>query len=119
MSMSGMYDFTVKVPSRIGTPIYYAFGALAGEDSPEMVAASPVSHIDSADPPFLILHSPKDGVIPVEQAEIMLARFTETGVPPTLVIVENGDHGLQGKDAVPTQDEINNSIFDFLEGNLK
>jgi len=32
ISMSGIYDFTIKVPSGIGTPIYYAFGSLAGKD---------------------------------------------------------------------------------------
>lgn len=122
VSMSGIYDFTVKVPSGIGTPIFYAFGALAGKDSPEMLAASPVSHIDPDDPPFLILHGTSDGVLPVEQAEIMHARLIETGVPSTLVIVENGDHGLQalpGKETSPSQDEINQIIFDFLEENLK
>jgi acetyl esterase/lipase len=119
VSMSGMYDFTVKVPSGIGTAIYYAFGALAGKDTPEMVAASPVSHLDPGDAPFLILHGTKDGVILVEQAEIMQVRLEEAGVPSTLVIVQNGDHGLQGKDASPTQEEINQIIFDFLEANLK
>jgi len=122
VSMSGIYDFTVKVPSGIGTPIFYVFGALAGKDSPEMLAASPVTYIDSNDPSFLILHGTSDGVLPVEQAEIMHAHLTEAGVPSTLVIVENGDHGLQalpGKETSPTQDEINQTIFNFLEMNLK
>ena len=122
VSMSGVYDFTVKVPSGIGTPIFYAFGALAGKASPEMLAASPVTHIDPDDPPFLILHGTSDGVLPVEQAEIMHARLTEAGVSSTLVIVENGDHGLQalsGKETSPSPEEINQIIFDFLETNLK
>jgi acetyl esterase/lipase len=122
VSMSGIYDLTVKVPSGIGTPIFYAFGALAGKESPEMLAASPVTYIDPNDPPFLILHGTQDGVLPVEQAEIMHARLAEAGVPSTLVIVENGDHGLQalpGKEISPSQDEINQIIFDFLEANLK
>ena len=119
VSMSGMYDFTVKIPSGIGSAIYYAFGALAGKGSPEMLAASPVTHIDANDPPFLILHGTSDGVIPVEQAEIMNTHLTEAGVPSTLVIVEKGDHGLQGKNASPTQEEINTVILDFLAKNLK
>jgi acetyl esterase/lipase len=119
---SGIYDLTVKVPAGIGTPIFYAFGALAGKESPEMLAASPVTYIDSADPPFLILHGTQDGVLPVEQAEIMHTRLTEAGVPSTLVIVENGDHGLQplpGKEISPSRNEIDQIIFDFLEANLK
>lgn len=119
IGQSGMYDFTVKALSGIGTPIFYAFGALPGKESPEMLAASPVTHVSPDDPPFLILHGTQDGVIPVEQAEIMNARLVETGVPSLLVIVENGDHSLQGKNTSPTQDEINAAILDFLKKNLK
>jgi acetyl esterase/lipase len=122
VSLSGIYDFTIKVPSGIGTPIYYAFGSLAGKETPEMMAASPVTHIDADDPPFLIMHGTQDGVLPVEQAELMHAGLTEAGVPSTLVIVENGDHSLNpmhGKEVSHTWDEINQIIFDFLETNLK
>ena len=43
LSMSGFSDFTVKMPSGINSSIYYAFNKLAGDDSPENVAASPVT----------------------------------------------------------------------------
>ena len=122
ISLSGIYDFMAEVPSGMGTVVFYAFGALPGKESPEMLAASPVTQIDSNDPPFLILHGTQDGVLPVEQAEIMHARLTEAGVPSTLVIVENGDHSLQalpGKETSPGPEEINQIIFDFLENNLK
>ena len=119
VSISGMYDFTVKIPSGIGSAIYYAFGALAGKASPEMLAASPVTHIDANDPPFLFLLGTSYGLIPVEPAELINTHLTEAGVPSTLVIVEKGDHGLQGKNASPTQEEINAVILDFLAKNLK
>jgi acetyl esterase/lipase len=120
--LSGIYDFTIKVPSGIGTPIYYAFGTLAGKESPEMLAASPVTYIDADDPPFLIIHGTQDAVLPVEQAEIMHAQLTKAGVPSTLVIVENGDHGLNpsfGREVSHTWEDINQIIFDFWETNLK
>ena len=123
VSQSGIYDFTTDVPSGIGTPVYYAFGALPGQESPKMLAASPVTYVDADDPPFLILHGTQDGVLPVAQAEMMHAQLTEVGVSSTLLIVENGDHGLQpylpGKEISPTQEEIYQEIFDFLEANLK
>ena len=122
ISLSGIYDFMAEVPSGMGTVVFYAFGALPGKESPEMLAASPVTQIDSNDPPFLILHGTQDGVLPVEQAEIMHVRLAEAGVPSTLVIVENGDHGLQalpGKETSPGPEEINQINFDFLENNLK
>ena len=88
-----------------------------------MLAASPITYIDAEDSPFLIQHGTQDGVLPLAQAEIMHARLTEVGVSSTLVIVENGDHGLQpylpSKEISPTQEEINQAIFEFLEANLK
>jgi len=119
----GVYDLTVEVPPALGTTSFYVFGALAGKESPETLAASPVTHIDANDPPFLILHGTQDAMIPVEQAEIMYARLAESGVSSSLVIVENGNHGLQpylpNKEITPTQDEINQIILDFLAENLK
>lgn len=119
ITMAGLSDFTADMPSGINSSIYYVFGKLAGEASPEMVAASPVTYIDAHDPPFLIFHGDEDGVVPVAQSEILHARLQEAGVDSTLVIVKGGDHGLQGPDATPTQAEISALINAFLERNLK
>jgi len=119
VTLAGLSDFTVDMPDGINMAIYYAFGGLAGTESEKNIAASPVTYITPDDPPFLILHGDKDGVVPVEQAKILHAALTEAGVPSQLGIVENGDHGLQGKNATPTQEEIFNLIFAFLEANLK
>lgn len=119
ISLSGLSDFTVKLPSGINMSIYYAFGGLAGDGSPEMTTASPVTYITADDPPFLILHGDNDGVVPVAQSETLQAQLTAAGVASTLVIVQNGDHGLQGPDAAPTQAEINQIISDFLAQHLR
>jgi dipeptidyl aminopeptidase/acylaminoacyl peptidase len=117
--MSGFSDFTADMPSGINSSIYYAFGKLAGTDDPKNVAASPVTYITVDDPPFLIIHGDNDGVAPVEQSQILHDRLTEAGVPSTLLIVEGGDHSLQGPDTNPTQEEISAAINDFLETSLK
>ncbi|NJN54356.1 MAG: prolyl oligopeptidase family serine peptidase [Anaerolineae bacterium] len=119
ISMAGLSDFIVKLPSGINSSVYYAFGGLAGDASPEMAAASPVTYITADDPPFLIIHGDNDGVVPVAQSEILHERLTAVGVPSTLVIVQNGDHSLQGPDASPTQAEINEKISAFLAEHLK
>ena len=120
--MSGISDFTSNIPSGLNGSIYYAFGKLAGKDTPENVAASPISYITPDDPPFLIIHGDRDGVVPVEQARILRSKLSEIGVPTTLIIVEGGDHGLQnpkGGDTDPTGAEINQTIRKFLEETLK
>jgi acetyl esterase/lipase len=119
LSMAGFSDFTADMPSGINSSIYYAFGELAGSDDPKNVAASPVTYITPDDPPFLIIHGDNDGVAPVEQSQILHARLTEAGVPSTLIIVEGGDHSLQGPDTASTQEEISAAINEFFESTLK
>lgn len=120
--LSGISDFTTNIPSGLNSSIYYAFGKLANKNTPENVAVSPITYITPGDPPFLIFHGDRDGVVPVEQARTLHSKLSETGVPSTLVIVEGGDHGLRkpnGGDASPTGAEINQVIVEFLEENLK
>jgi acetyl esterase/lipase len=119
LSMSGLSDFTVKMPSGINSSIYYAFGKLAGDDALENVAASPVTYITADAPPFLIIHGDNDGVVPVEQSEILHGRLQQAGAASQLIIVQGGDHGLQGPEATPTQVEISAAISAFLEESLK
>jgi acetyl esterase/lipase len=119
LTMSGLSDFTAQIPGGLNSSIYYAFGKLAGTDDPKNIAASPVTYITPDDPPFLIIHGDNDGVVPVEQSQILHTRLTEAGVSSTLIIVEGGDHGLQGPDTNPTQEEISAAISIFFEENLK
>lgn len=119
ITIAGLSDFTRRISGGVNSSIYYVFGELAGRSTPKMVAASPVTYITPDDPPFLILHGDKDGVVPLDQAETLHARLTETGVSSTLVIVHNGNHGLQGANVSPSQEEIRARILAFLEENLK
>jgi len=115
VDISGPTDLTLEMPNGIAMAIYYAFTKLPGTDAEVLVAASPVTYVTPDDPPFLILQGDKDPYIPVNQAEALHTRLTEAGVSSTLVVVKNGDHGLQGADASPTQEEISEIILEFLK----
>jgi acetyl esterase/lipase len=118
---SGLSDFTRPIEGGVSMEIYFTFGALAGDTDPRMAAASPITYITSDDPPFLIIHGDKDGVVPVEQAKVLNDRLTQAGVPSTLVIVQGAGHdlkGLNGKPTVPAADEISADILAFLKKNL-
>jgi len=122
ISMAGIADFTSNIPSGLNGSIYYAFGKLAGKDTPENIAASPITYITPDDPPFLILHGDRDGVVPLEQAKILNQKLTEANVSNKFVIVEGGDHGLispTGGETNPSADIINQMVMEFLEENLK
>jgi acetyl esterase/lipase len=120
--MSGITDFTSNIPDGLNTAIFYSFGYLAGSNTPENVTASPITYVTPDDPPFLILHGDKDGIVPLEQAKILDKSLKDAEAPSTLVIIQNGDHGLQslnGEPTVPTQEEYSKMIAEFLEENLK
>jgi acetyl esterase/lipase len=54
---------------------------------------SPVYHVTAATPPTLIIHGDADKLVPIQQAEVMLARLKEAGIPAELVRREGADHG--------------------------
>jgi len=119
--MSGISDFTKDIPDGLNGSIYYAFNFLANSNTPENVAVSPITYVTADDPPFLIIHGDKDGVVPLAQAETLHKTLTDAGVSSTLVIIQGGDHSLKtlnGQPTVPTQEEYSKMISDFLEANL-
>lgn len=41
--------------------------------------ASPVSHVDKSDAPFLIIHGEEDDIVPIAQSEVLAAKLFTTG----------------------------------------
>jgi acetyl esterase/lipase len=54
---------------------------------------SPITHVSSDDPPVLIIHGDADKLVPIQQAEIMVERLKEAGIPATLSVREGKAHG--------------------------
>ncbi len=54
---------------------------------------SPVYHASKDSAPSLIIHGDKDKLVPIQQAELMVAKLKEHGVPCELVTKKGGDHG--------------------------
>jgi dipeptidyl aminopeptidase/acylaminoacyl peptidase len=83
--------------------------------------ASPITHVTSDDPPFLLIHGDQDELVPVEQSQLMYNRLVQMNVPAQLVIVQNAGHSFITPDGptVPTLFEINQIILEFLAQYLK
>jgi len=63
-------------------------------EHPELAAlASPVTHVDSSDPPFLIVHGDADRTVPYEQSVALHQALAAAGVDATLHIVGRAGHG--------------------------
>ena len=67
---------------------------------------SPVYHVSKDSAPALIVHGDADKLVPIQQAELIIAKFKENGVPCELVVKKGGVHGWGGmeKDVVTFAD---------------
>lgn len=54
---------------------------------------SPVTHVTPDDPPSLIIHGDADMLVPIQQAETIVAKLKEAGVPAELVVKKGAAHG--------------------------
>jgi acetyl esterase/lipase len=60
------------------------------------VQASPLSYVDAADPPFLIVHGERDGMVPIEQSELLAAALQDKGVDVVFVRLPETGHAYGG-----------------------
>lgn len=71
------------------------FVGTTDREAPVIAEVSPVTYIDTDDPPILTFHGSKDPVVPVEQATILHDALEKAGVKDhKLVILEGADHGF-------------------------
>jgi acetyl esterase/lipase len=59
---------------------------------------SPVYHVTKESPPTLIYHGDADLLVPIQQAELIIAKFKENKVPCDLVVKKGAAHGWAGMD---------------------
>jgi acetyl esterase/lipase len=62
---------------------------------------SPVSHVRPDAPPFLLIHGEADGLVPIQQSEVLFAALRDAGVDAELVRVPGADHVFLGIDVTP------------------
>jgi acetyl esterase/lipase len=77
---------------------------LGGSPFPEderQAAASPITHVSSAAPPFLLVHGEADTVVPFGQSVELQDALVAAGVSVELVPVPGADHVFLGADPVP------------------
>lgn len=59
---------------------------------------SPVTHVTKDSAPALIIHGDADKLVPIQQAEVIIAKLKENKVPCELVTKKGADHGWGGID---------------------
>lgn len=84
--------------------------------------ASPASHIDSRDPPFLLIHGEKDAVVPVAQSREAEKLLKAAGVPVESLYIPGVDHSFIASTPEATRAatlEATNATFDFFHKTLR
>jgi acetyl esterase/lipase len=93
----------------IGVPI---------QDHPEKVQlANPITYVSPSDPPMLLMHGDKDGLVIYNQSELLYAALQKAGVSSHLYKVVNGDHGFRGADE--SAEELFGRALAFFDKELK
>jgi acetyl esterase/lipase len=59
---------------------------------------SPVYQVNKESAPTLIIHGDADKLVPIQQAELMVAKLKEAGVPVELVVKKGAAHGWKDLD---------------------
>ena len=94
-------------------------GALTDPSILEQAAqATPLTYIDANDPPFLIIHGELDGMVPIEQSELLANALQAAGVDVTFIRLPNAGHGYWGSDE-PVLSDFLTPTLQFLDTHLK
>lgn len=59
---------------------------------------SPITHVKADSAPTLIIHGDKDFLVPIQQAEAIMASFKDAGVAAELVVRKGRGHDFNGAD---------------------
>ena len=99
VAFNGIYDFVSlaeKSPSQrlIGAVVPKFLGGTLQEVPEIYVEASPVAHVSSSDPPFLLLHGTADTTAPYSQALEMQKALERSGVRVKLFSAKGANHGF-------------------------
>ena len=81
--------------------------------------ANPITYVDSEDPPVLIGHGEKDGMVIINQSELLHEALAEAGVPTDFIRVKNAGHMYRpykwDAEVSPTVDDMNRMTIEWFQ----
>ena len=94
----GIYDFGDRLDAQDPdstefSPRHEFFGCTSSPCSGSLLrAASPISHVDSGDPPVLLIHGEADAVLPVAQSQLLRDALLDADVNVAMTIIPGAGH---------------------------
>lgn len=70
------------------------FGNRATVDTATLTLVSPITHVDKDAAPILLLHGEADRLVPMQQSELLLAKYQQAAVPAELVKFPGAPHAF-------------------------
>ncbi len=112
----GVFDFATIVDQSkedktmardsAGAPEWQLLGCFGKDCKPEQIATvSPVSYVDSNDPPMLLIAGDQDRVVPYHQTLEMAEKLKAADVKHELIVLTGSNHGFMGKNPQQTRDD--------------
>jgi acetyl esterase/lipase len=90
-------------------------GGLPSEVQPVAKLASPVFHVDSSDPPLLLLHGDQDRQMPINQSHELEGAYERQGLDVDFIVVHDAGHGGNAFYAPANLQQV----VDFLDEQLR
>jgi acetyl esterase/lipase len=87
-------------------PVTQLFGGTVQEQEEMMRLASPLTHVRSDAPPFLIVHGTRDETVPFEQGQRLSEALQAAGVEVTFVPLQDVYHNLREDPDLPWEGNI-------------
>ena len=81
------------------SPQSQLLGGLVQQRRAEAARANPITYLNAAAPPFLIMHGCNDRTVGILQSELLHAALTKAGVASEFIAVEGATHAGEGFDA--------------------
>nr|WP_020578033.1 prolyl oligopeptidase family serine peptidase [Actinopolymorpha alba] len=85
--------------------------------------ASPVNHVTSSAPPFLLVHGRLDETVPYEQSERLHAALRAAGVESEILAIDGGHHNLQADPESPYDGpvwyDVGAAAIEFFDRHLR
>jgi dipeptidyl aminopeptidase/acylaminoacyl peptidase len=119
IAQSAITDFTS--PDELADDYSRVFQTWPDPTSPEMIQASPVTHVSAGDAPFFFIVGDEDALVLPAQSVRMSQRLTGVGVSSSLLRVLHADHDLMstGEPIDPTSEAIENRMAQFFDQHLR
>jgi acetyl esterase/lipase len=119
IALSAITDFTS--PDELRDDYSREFQTWPDPDSPEMIEASPVTHVTGDDAPFFFIVGDEDELVLPAQSVRMSQRLQAVGVSSSLLRVLHADHDLQptGEPIAPSFETITTRMAEFFDQHLR